>query len=87
MNVDNREYVFRVLNDVTKLPFLAEASSEFAINVIFHRTFPNGKRYLNDSSCLFNIGQTLPESFGFECCIPFRTKKAGKMSFASRPQR
>jgi len=24
MNVDNREYVFRVLNDVTKLPFLAE---------------------------------------------------------------
>lgn len=25
MNVDNREYVFRVLNDVTKLPFLAEA--------------------------------------------------------------
>lgn len=37
MNVDNREYVFRVLNDVTKLPFLAEASSEFAINVIFHR--------------------------------------------------
>ena len=26
MNVDNREYVFRVLNDVTKLPFLAEAA-------------------------------------------------------------
>ena len=24
MNVDNREYIFRVLNDVTKLPFLAE---------------------------------------------------------------
>ena len=28
MNVDNREYVFRVLNDVTKLPFLAEAGGE-----------------------------------------------------------
>ena len=53
----------------------------------FHRSISNGKRYLNDSSCLFNIGQTLPELFGFECCIPFRTKKAGKMSFASRPQR
>ncbi|OLQ10451.1 hypothetical protein AK812_SmicGene5849 [Symbiodinium microadriaticum] len=26
MNVDNREYIFRVLNDVTKLPFLAEDS-------------------------------------------------------------
>eukprot|EP00931_Biecheleriopsis_adriatica_P046019 TRINITY_DN26391_c0_g1_i1.p1 TRINITY_DN26391_c0_g1~~TRINITY_DN26391_c0_g1_i1.p1 ORF type:complete len:551 (+),score=154.16 TRINITY_DN26391_c0_g1_i1:83-1735(+) len=24
MNVDNREYIFRVLNDLTKLPFLAE---------------------------------------------------------------
>ena len=23
--MDNREYIFRVLNDVTKLPFLAEA--------------------------------------------------------------
>ena len=43
MNVDNREYVFRVLNDVTKLPFLAEASSEFAINVFFsQKHFPMG---------------------------------------------
>lgn len=27
MNVDNREYIFRVLNDLTKLPFLAEAAA------------------------------------------------------------
>eukprot|EP00913_Durusdinium_trenchii_P023527 g22104.t1 len=62
MNVDNREYIFRVLNDLTKLPFLAE-DKEGRQDVICARALLMDSSFMTTSIGCLGAPGIWPQSF------------------------